>query len=226
MFDNLRTMFLKAPGLLVFTVSVLLALLVLYARYFGTDVPFLMGDASQFYGMLIAYVILALGCTMRGLWQHHRSPTLGGSKHGDSVHPRLIKLKFLAKTVSCHTVLAASPIEASWAGVARRFDINALLEQWQDRRETACEPPLGATANASCNRSGPSPMAPNRRSRLYFGNGGIGLVFPKRLRFDRTPRYHPRTRRNNINGPRKKARSRPSSLAIQRVFCASYSMVV
>ena len=67
MLDNLRTMFLKAPGLLVFTVSVLLALSVLYARYFGSDVPFLMGDASQFYGMLIAYVILVLGCTMRGL---------------------------------------------------------------------------------------------------------------------------------------------------------------
>ena len=67
MLDNLRTMFLKAPGLLVFTVSVLLALLVLYTRFFGTDVPFLMGEASQFYGMLIAYVILVLGCTMRGL---------------------------------------------------------------------------------------------------------------------------------------------------------------
>jgi hypothetical protein len=60
-------MFLKAPGLLTFSVSVLLALSVLYARYFGADVPFLMGDASQFYGMLIAYVILVLGCTMRGL---------------------------------------------------------------------------------------------------------------------------------------------------------------
>jgi hypothetical protein len=67
MLDNLRTMFLKAPGLLIFSVSILLALAVLYARYFGTDVPFLMGDASQFYGMLIAYVILVLGCTMRGL---------------------------------------------------------------------------------------------------------------------------------------------------------------
>ena len=67
MFGNLRTMFLKAPGLLVFVLSVALALLVLYARYFGRDVPFLMGEASQFYGMLFAYVILLLGCTVRGL---------------------------------------------------------------------------------------------------------------------------------------------------------------
>ena len=67
MFDNLRTMILKGPGILTFVVSIVLALLVLYARYFGSDVPFLMGDASQFYGMLIAYVILVLGCTMRGL---------------------------------------------------------------------------------------------------------------------------------------------------------------
>jgi hypothetical protein len=67
MFDNMRTMILKAPGILTFLVSILLALGILYARYFARDVPFLMGDASQFYGMLIAYVILMLGCTMRGL---------------------------------------------------------------------------------------------------------------------------------------------------------------
>ena len=67
MLGNLRTMFLKAPGIVVFTVSIVLALGVLYARYFGSDVPFLTGEASQFYGMLIAYVILVLGCTMRGL---------------------------------------------------------------------------------------------------------------------------------------------------------------
>jgi hypothetical protein len=67
MLDNLRTMIVKAPGILTFVASIVLAVLVLYARYFGNDVPFLMGEASQFYGMLIAYVILVLGCTMRGL---------------------------------------------------------------------------------------------------------------------------------------------------------------
>ena len=60
-------MFLKAPGFLIFLISVILALIVLYARYFGSNVPFVTGEASQFYGMLIAYVILVLGCTMRGL---------------------------------------------------------------------------------------------------------------------------------------------------------------
>jgi hypothetical protein len=60
-------MFLKAPGVAVFLLSVALALGVLYARYFARDVPFLTGDASQFYGMFAAFVILLLGCTMRGL---------------------------------------------------------------------------------------------------------------------------------------------------------------
>ena len=67
MFGNLRFMFLKAPGIAIFAISLVLAFGVLYARYFGGGVPFLMGDASQFYGMVIAYVILVLGCTMRGL---------------------------------------------------------------------------------------------------------------------------------------------------------------
>ena len=40
MLDNLRTMILKAPGILTFLVSIILALGVLYARYFGSDVPF------------------------------------------------------------------------------------------------------------------------------------------------------------------------------------------
>ena len=52
-------MFLKAPGILIFAASVILALVVLYARYFGSDVPFLTGEASQFYAMFAAYVILA-----------------------------------------------------------------------------------------------------------------------------------------------------------------------
>jgi hypothetical protein len=59
--------FLKAPGILIFAASVILALVVLYARYFGSDVPFLTGEASQFYAMFAAYVILVLGCIMRGL---------------------------------------------------------------------------------------------------------------------------------------------------------------
>ncbi len=60
-------MFLKAPGIVIFVVSIVVALVVLYARYVGIYVSFLTGEASQFYGMLIAYVVLVLGCIMRGL---------------------------------------------------------------------------------------------------------------------------------------------------------------
>ena len=60
-------MFLKAPGFLVFGLSVILAAVILYARYVGTYVSFLTGDALQFYGLLLAYLVLVLGCIMRGL---------------------------------------------------------------------------------------------------------------------------------------------------------------
>jgi hypothetical protein len=48
-------MALKAPGILAFLLSVVVALAVLA------------GNATQFYGLLAAYAILVLGCTMRGL---------------------------------------------------------------------------------------------------------------------------------------------------------------
>lgn len=60
-------MALKAPGILVFLLSIVLALAVLFSRYFGATVPLLTGDATQFYGMMAAYIILVLGCIMRGL---------------------------------------------------------------------------------------------------------------------------------------------------------------
>jgi hypothetical protein len=60
-------MALKAPGILPFLVSIILALAVLFAKYFGADVPLMTGEAPQFYGLLLAYVILLLGCIMRGL---------------------------------------------------------------------------------------------------------------------------------------------------------------
>jgi hypothetical protein len=60
-------MALKAPGILIFLLSIILALAVLFTRFFDATVPFLSGDATQFYGMLAAYMILVLGCIMRGL---------------------------------------------------------------------------------------------------------------------------------------------------------------
>lgn len=60
-------MALKAPGILIFLLSVVLTLAVLFVRFFGANVPFLTADWMQFYGVLGAYVILLLGCIMRGL---------------------------------------------------------------------------------------------------------------------------------------------------------------
>ena len=60
-------MALKAPGILIFTLSIVLSLAVLFARFFGATVPFLTGDATQFYAMWAAYLVLVFGCIMRGL---------------------------------------------------------------------------------------------------------------------------------------------------------------
>jgi hypothetical protein len=60
-------MALKAPGILAFLLSIVLALAVLVARLFPDLLPLLAGDAMQFYGVLAAYAVLVLGCTMRGL---------------------------------------------------------------------------------------------------------------------------------------------------------------
>jgi hypothetical protein len=60
-------MALKAPGILIFLLSIIIALAVFFTRFFGATIPFLSGDTTQFYGLLAAYAILVLGCIMRGL---------------------------------------------------------------------------------------------------------------------------------------------------------------
>jgi hypothetical protein len=60
-------MALKAPGILVFMLSVVLSLAVLFSRFFGATVPYLTGDTTQFYTMWAAYLVLMFGCIMRGL---------------------------------------------------------------------------------------------------------------------------------------------------------------
>ena len=60
-------MALKAPGILIFLVSIILALAVLFSKFAGATIPFFTGDATYFFGLLAAYVILVLGCIMRGL---------------------------------------------------------------------------------------------------------------------------------------------------------------
>ncbi len=60
-------MALKAPGILTFLLSIIVALAVLFAKFFGASVPLLTRETTHFYGMLAAYVILLFGCIMRGL---------------------------------------------------------------------------------------------------------------------------------------------------------------
>lgn len=55
---------IKAPGLLAFFVALTLALVSLASRL-GIAIPAVDGHAYEM--MLAAYVVLLLGCTMRGL---------------------------------------------------------------------------------------------------------------------------------------------------------------
>ena len=54
---------LKAPGILTFMVSVILTVVVLMMKFFGAEFPI----GNEFWALLVAQVILVLGCIMRGL---------------------------------------------------------------------------------------------------------------------------------------------------------------
>ncbi len=56
---------LKAPGILTFMVSIVLTVIVLIMKFFGANIPLLMGN--EFWVLLLAQVILVFGCIMRGL---------------------------------------------------------------------------------------------------------------------------------------------------------------
>jgi len=58
---------LKAPGMLTFLVSLILAMAVMFAKFFGATIPGLTGETTQFIGLFLAYLILMLGCVLRGL---------------------------------------------------------------------------------------------------------------------------------------------------------------
>ena len=58
---------LSAPILLTFLLSFVIMLSVLFAKFFGATIPGLTGDTTQFAGLLVAYVILTLGCLIRSL---------------------------------------------------------------------------------------------------------------------------------------------------------------
>ena len=56
---------LKAPGILTFMFSVILTVIVLISKFFSATIPMLTGN--EFWALLIAQVILALACMLRGL---------------------------------------------------------------------------------------------------------------------------------------------------------------
>ena len=57
---------LKAPGLLTFLLSFIVMMAVLFAKYFNATIPGLTGN-TEFAGLLIAYIVLAMGCLLRSL---------------------------------------------------------------------------------------------------------------------------------------------------------------
>ena len=56
---------LKAPSILTFMVSVILAVVVIIAKFFEASIPVISGH--EFYVLLAAHMLLVLGCMLRGL---------------------------------------------------------------------------------------------------------------------------------------------------------------
>jgi hypothetical protein len=63
--EGVGDMGLKAPGIITFMLSVILAVIVLVSTFFSADIPGLKGN--EFWALLMSYSILMLGCLMRGL---------------------------------------------------------------------------------------------------------------------------------------------------------------
>ncbi len=63
--DGVRDMGLKAPSIITFMLSVILAVVVLTSTFFGADIPGLKGN--ELWALLMSYAILMLGCMVRGL---------------------------------------------------------------------------------------------------------------------------------------------------------------
>ncbi len=58
-------MVLKAPGIITFVLSIVLMVCVLVVKFFGAQIPIIKGN--EFWFLLVAHLILMLGCIMRGL---------------------------------------------------------------------------------------------------------------------------------------------------------------
>lgn len=58
-------MSLKAPGILTFMLSVILVVVTLISWFLQATIPLVTGH--EFYVLLVAHVILVLGCMLRGM---------------------------------------------------------------------------------------------------------------------------------------------------------------
>ena len=58
---------LSAPNLLTFLISFVIVLAVVFAKYFGAVIPGLSGESATCVGLLVAYLILWMGCLFRWL---------------------------------------------------------------------------------------------------------------------------------------------------------------
>ncbi len=59
------TMGLKAPGILTFMLSVILVVVAFVTKFFGATIPVISGH--EFYVLLLAHMLLVLGCMLRAL---------------------------------------------------------------------------------------------------------------------------------------------------------------
>lgn len=56
---------LRAPGILSFMFSVILTVITLVSYFFAANIPFLDSIDNQFWALLLAQVILVIGCLFR-----------------------------------------------------------------------------------------------------------------------------------------------------------------
>jgi len=63
--EGVHDMGLKAPSIITFMLSVILAVIVLMSVFFGAEIPGLKGN--ELWALLGSYAILMLGCMVRGL---------------------------------------------------------------------------------------------------------------------------------------------------------------
>ena len=63
--EGVRDMGLKAPSIITFMLSVILAVIVLMSEYFGAEIPGLKGN--ELWALLASYAVLMFGCMVPGL---------------------------------------------------------------------------------------------------------------------------------------------------------------